>query len=56
MRLCAQNVAQHAMKTKPLTPLLDYLRIHGVIRSVLDNVDAHTAHACVFFSVAGDYK
>lgn len=41
------------MKTKPLIPLLDYLRIHGVIRSVLDSVDAHTAHACMFFSVAG---
>ena len=41
------------MKTKPLIPLLDYLRIHSVIRSVLDSVDAHTAHACMFFSVAG---
>lgn len=56
MRLCAQSVAQHVMKTKPLIPLRDYRRIHGVIRSVLDSVDAHTAHACVFFSVAGDYK
>lgn len=41
------------MKVKPLIPLLDYLRIHSVIRSVLDSVDAHTAHACMFFSVAG---
>lgn len=41
------------MKTKPLIPLLVYLRIHGVIRSVLDSVDAHTAHACMFFGVAG---
>ena len=41
------------MKTKPLIPLLDYLRIHAVIRSVLDSVDAHTAHACMFFSIAG---
>ncbi|WP_041190633.1 DUF2026 family protein [Burkholderia pseudomallei] len=41
------------MKSKPLIPLLDYLRIHSVIRSVLDSVDAHTAHACMFFSVAG---
>lgn len=41
------------MKAKPLIPLLDYLRIHSVIRSVLDSVDAHTAHACMFFSVAG---
>ena len=41
------------MKTKPLIPLLDYLRIHGVIRAVLDSVDAHTAYACMFFSVAG---
>ncbi|MDO8250511.1 MAG: DUF2026 family protein [Rhodoferax sp.] len=44
------------MKTKPRIPLLDYLRIHGVIRSVLDSIDAHAVHACVFFSVAGDYK
>lgn len=36
-----------------LVPLTDYLRIHNVIRSVLDSVDAHTAHACLFFSVAG---
>ncbi|WP_313312553.1 DUF2026 family protein [Pulveribacter sp.] len=41
------------MKAKPLIPLLDYLRIHSVIRSVLDSVDARTAHACMFFSVAG---
>lgn len=41
------------MKSKPPIPLLDYLRIHGVIRSVLDSVDAHTAHACMFFSIAG---
>lgn len=41
------------MKVKPLIPLLDYLRIHNLIRSVLDSVDAHTAHACLFFSVAG---
>ncbi|MBP0714337.1 DUF2026 family protein [Burkholderia sola] len=41
------------MKSKPLIPLLDYLRIHSVIKSVLDSVDAHTAHACMFFSVAG---
>ncbi|GKS73255.1 DUF2026 family protein [Acidovorax sp. SUPP950] len=41
------------MKSKPLIPLLDYLRIHSVIRSVLDSVDAHTPHACIFFSVAG---
>lgn len=34
-------------------PLADYLRMHNVMRSVLDSVDAHTAHACLFFSVAG---
>lgn len=53
MWLYAQTATKHAMKTKPLIPLLDYLRIHGVIRSVLDSVDAHTAHACMFFSIAG---
>jgi len=41
------------MKAKPLIPLLDYLRIHSLIRSVLDSVEADTAHACMFFSVAG---
>ena len=41
------------MKTKPLIPLLDYLRIYAVIRSVLDGIDARTAHACIFFSTVG---
>jgi hypothetical protein len=41
------------MKPKPLIPLLDYLRIHTIIRSVLDSVGAHTAHSCMFFGVAG---
>lgn len=40
-------------KFSPLIPLQDYLRIHSVIKSVLDSVDAHTAHACLFFSIAG---
>jgi hypothetical protein len=26
-----QDTGRHAMKTKPLIPLLDYLRIHGRI-------------------------
>lgn len=38
---------------KPLIPMLDYLRIHRVIRTVLDSIDAHSAHACLFFSIAG---
>jgi len=33
--------------------MLDYLRIHSVIKAVLDSVDAKTAHACLFFSTAG---
>lgn len=41
------------MKPNPPIPLLDYLRIHAVIRSVLDGVEAHTAHSCIFFSIAG---
>lgn len=40
-------------KSSELLPLLDYLRIHRVIRSVLDSCDAHTAHACWYFSMAG---
>ncbi|MFC5522554.1 DUF2026 family protein [Polaromonas jejuensis] len=41
------------MKPKPVIPLSDYLRIFRVIKSVLDSVDAHTTHACMFFSIAG---
>lgn len=40
-------------KPSPLIPLTDYLRMHNVMRSVLDSLDARTAHACLFFSVAG---
>ena len=42
------------MKTpKPLISFFDYQRLHRVIATVLNSVDAHTAHACLFFSVAG---
>lgn len=41
------------MKPKLLIPLLDYLRIHAVIRSVLNGVEASPAHSCIFFSFAG---
>lgn len=40
-------------KKHELIPLLDYLRIHRVIRSVLDSAGATTDRACWFFSVAG---
>lgn len=40
-------------KSHELIPLLDYLRIHRVIRSVLDSAEADTAHACWLFSMAG---
>ena len=40
-------------KSTDLLPLLDYLRIHRVIRSVLDSANANTAHACWYFSLAG---
>ncbi|MFK8399135.1 DUF2026 family protein [Pseudomonas sp. BGr12] len=40
-------------KSHQLLPLLDYLRIHRVIRSVLDSCGANTAHACWYFSLAG---
>lgn len=40
-------------KSPELLPLLDYLRIHRVIRSVLDSCGANTAHAFWYFSLAG---
>lgn len=40
-------------KSTDLLPLLDYLRIHRVIRSVLDSANVDTAHACWYFSLAG---
>lgn len=40
-------------KSPELIPLLDYLRIHRVIRSVLDSCQADAAHACWYFSMAG---
>lgn len=40
-------------KSQELIPLLDYLRIHRVIKSVLDSAEANTAHACWLFSMAG---
>ncbi|QUN66336.1 DUF2026 family protein [Pseudomonas sp. JS425] len=40
-------------KLQELIPLLDYLRIHRVIRSTLDSAGADTAHACWLFSMAG---
>jgi len=40
-------------KSPELLPLLDYLRIHRVIRSVLDSCKADTAHACWYFSMTG---
>ena len=39
--------------TKPILSFLDYQRLYRVIATVLNSVDAHTAHACLFFSVAG---
>lgn len=40
-------------KSQELIPLLDYLRIHRVIKSVLDSAEANTAHACWLFSMGG---
>lgn len=45
-------------KTKPAPlPLsfADYQRLYQVITTVLNAVDAHTAHACKFFAIAGAY-
>lgn len=44
------------MKTEKL-PLSfpDYQRLYRVIATVLNSVDAHTAHACKFFAIAGAY-
>lgn len=55
MQLALQK---NKMKTKqPKLPLsfADYQRLHRVIVTVLNNVDAHTANACIFFSMAGAY-
>lgn len=43
------------MSTDSILPLSseDYLRIHAVIRAVLDGDGARTASACMFFSIAG---
>lgn len=35
--------------------LLDYQRMHRVIASVLNSVEAHTPRACLFFAVAGAF-
>lgn len=40
---------------RPPLPLADYQRIFRVLKTVLDGADANTAHACIFFSVAGAY-
>lgn len=33
----------------------DYERLHRVLVTVLNSVDAHTAHACKFFAIVGAY-
>lgn len=42
---------------QPPLPLsfADYQRLYRVIVTVLNSVDAHTAHACKFFAIAGAY-
>lgn len=43
-------------KPAPLTlSFADYQRLYRVIVTVLKSVDAHTAHACKFFAIAGAY-
>lgn len=41
----------------PRLPLsfANYQRLYRVILTVLNSVDAHTAHACKFFAIAGAY-
>lgn len=44
--------------SKPTPPLLsfaDYQRLYRVIVTVLNSINAHTAHACKFFAIAGAY-
>lgn len=41
--------------SKPVLSFLDYQRLYRVIATVLNSVDAHTAHACLFFSIAGAF-
>lgn len=50
------GLAEKNMKTLKL-PLsfADYQRLHRVIATVLNSVDAHTARACKFFAIAGAY-
>ena len=40
---------------KLLISFTDYERLHHVLVTVLNSVDAHTAHACKFFAIAGAY-
>lgn len=42
---------------QPKLPLsfADYQRLHRIIVTVLNNVDASTVNACIFFSMAGAY-
>lgn len=40
---------------KPPLSIHDYQRMFRVISSVLDSMEAHTAHACIFFTIAGSY-
>lgn len=42
-------------KNKLVITLPDYQRLHRVIASVLDSVEANTPRACLFFAMAGAY-
>lgn len=46
------------MKQKQIKPVIsfaDYQRLFRVIKTVLDGAEAHTANACMYFSMAGAY-
>ena len=48
-------IKDHMQVARPPIPFADYQRIFRIIKTVLDGADANTAHACIFFSVAGAY-
>jgi len=48
-------VGRTVKQPKPIISFADYQRLFNVIVTVLNGAEAHTANACVFFSIAGSY-
>lgn len=51
--MCQMGLAMK--KPKPVISFADYQRLFRVIVTVLNGAEAHTANACVFFTLAGAY-